>query len=166
MTKTTHNMSRWLRGAALLILVAGMTACDNPASEDSASLDDKGSWTFVNYWAKWCKPCIKEIPELNLLHKRDGVRVLGVNYDGAQSDDLQSQLASLDVQFPTLTADPAARYGIDRPEVLPTTLVIAPDGTLKAVLVGPQTEHSLLKVAGLANAGDHSNEPGTTSGNE
>ena len=25
--------------------------------------DLKGKWTVINYWADWCPPCIKEIPE-------------------------------------------------------------------------------------------------------
>ncbi|MFT4768647.1 MAG: thiol-disulfide isomerase/thioredoxin [Glaciecola sp.] len=161
-----NTTANWLRGAILLLLIAGMNGCDKPGSQDPSSLDSAGSWTFVNYWAEWCKPCIKEIPELNLLHKRDGVRVLGVNYDGAQGEDLQSQLDSLNVQFPTLSIDPAARYGIDRPQVLPTTLVIDPEGNVVAVLVGPQTEHSLLEVAGLTNANDHSAESIKHSGDQ
>jgi thiol-disulfide isomerase/thioredoxin len=24
----------------------------------------QGKWIVVNYWADWCAPCIKEIPEL------------------------------------------------------------------------------------------------------
>lgn len=126
-----------------------LSACEQTV--DPRSLDSKGEWTFINYWAKWCKPCIKEVPELNLLHSREGVRVLGVNYDGAVGEDLQAQLESLNVQFPTLDADPAARFGVERPQVLPTTLVIDPQGTLTTVLVGPQTEASLLAAAGIAD---------------
>ncbi|WOJ93548.1 TlpA disulfide reductase family protein [Congregibacter variabilis] len=163
----THNSTRhWLRGAALLLLITGISACEKFDSKDATSLDSTGSWTFVNYWAKWCKPCITEIPELNLLHQREGVRVLGVNYDGAQGDELQSQLDSLDVRFPTLATDPAARYGIDRPQVLPTTLVINPEGTLAAVLVGPQTEASLLAVAGISVTQDHDASSDQHSGNQ
>jgi thiol-disulfide isomerase/thioredoxin len=114
--------------------------CVSGCSEREASSD----WTFVNYWAEWCKPCIKEIPELNRLNERDGYRVLGVNFDGATGEDLDAQIAALGVAFPTLAEDPGAGYGLDRPRVLPTTLVVAPDGSLRHVLVGPQTAESLI----------------------
>lgn len=155
-----------IRTAAILLVIASAGSCGKQAPPDASSLDSMGSWTFVNYWAKWCKPCIKEIPELNRLHLREGVRVLGVNYDGAQGEDLQAELQSLDVQFPTLAMDPAARFGVDRPQVLPTTLVINPEGALMAVLVGPQTEESLLAVAGLGGPANSSRESPEQSGNE
>jgi thiol-disulfide isomerase/thioredoxin len=131
-------------GAVLLLI--SLSGCNG---DDAGMLDERGEWTFVNYWAEWCKPCIKEIPELNALHAREGVRVLGVNYDGARGEELRSQLEKLGVGFPTLEQDPALRFAIERPQVLPTTLVIGPDGELKQILVGPQTEASLLAAAGL-----------------
>jgi len=134
----------------LLAICALLSACGSDDQPDPNSLDSTGRWTFVNYWAQWCKPCIKEIPELNTLHQRDDVRVLGVNFDGAEGDTLEAQLETLGVEFPTLDTDPAERFGIDRPQVLPTTLVIAPSGELRQILVGPQTEQSLLVAAGLA----------------
>ncbi|WP_439108180.1 TlpA family protein disulfide reductase [Congregibacter sp.] len=164
MKSISDKSNQWLRGATLLLVLMCLSACDKLGSQDPTSLDTLGSWTFVNYWAKWCKPCIQEVPELNLLHKRDGVRVLGVNYDGAQGEELQAQLDSLNVQFPTLNEDPAARYGVERPQVLPTTLVIDPRGVLSAVLIGPQTEASLLAAADIAES--HGDGPGQHSGDE
>lgn len=104
----------------------------------------KGSWVVVNYWAEWCKPCIKEVPELNALHTRDDVTVLGVNFDGEEGDALAAQIEKLAIAFPTLPEDPATPLGIDRPAVLPTSLVISPEGDLIATLVGPQTLETLL----------------------
>lgn len=166
MQKNINTTRRALRCIFAAFIIASLGACDGLDSHNPDSLDSTGSWTFVNYWAKWCKPCIKEIPELNLLHKQDGVRVLGVNYDGARGEELQSQLDSLNVQFPTLDADPAARYSIDRPGVLPTTLVINPEGDLTAVLVGPQTAESLLAVAGLSNIETPDASPANGSGDQ
>ncbi|WOJ96402.1 TlpA disulfide reductase family protein [Congregibacter brevis] len=152
-----------LKGIPLILMLVGLGACGPQGAQDAISLDHKGDWTFVNYWAKWCKPCIQEVPELNLLHAREGIRVLGVNYDGAVGEELQAQLENLNVQFPTLPEDPAARYQIERPQVLPTTLVINPQGELSAVLIGPQTEASLLNAAGLTEShgvtGGHSLGP-------
>ena len=50
----------------------------------------EGQWLLINYWAEWCGPCRKEIPELNRLaqHPQAAVQVLGVNYDGVQGEAL------------------------------------------------------------------------------
>ena len=115
-----------------------MGACDSHSPLGSVQ-----DWTFINYWAEWCKPCIKEIPELNRLHEQAGYTVLGGNYDGLQGEELAAQIEKLGVAFPTLTADPAEDLGTERPQVLPTTIVLAPGGAVHQVLVGPQTLESL-----------------------
>lgn len=131
--------------ALLLLLIAG---CQPPATVtgNAALLESlRGQWVVINYWAKWCKPCIEEIPELNELdHLHDDITVLGVNYDGATGEDLATQLRELNVAFPTLDEDPAELLGQPRPSVLPTTLIINPEGELVHSLVGPQTLESLL----------------------
>lgn len=130
---------RRLGSGVALVIAIGLSACS-----DSDPLVHDDQWTFVNYWAEWCKPCIKEIPELNALNTRDGYRVLGVNFDGETGAELDTQIAKLKVAFPTLESDPAQRYDLTTPAVLPTTLVIAPGGALHAVLVGPQTAETLI----------------------
>lgn len=109
----------------------------------------RGQWVVINYWAQWCKPCIEEIPQLNMLDsKHSNVTVLGVNYDGASGSDLELQREKLGMEFVSLEADPAAQLGIPRPVVLPTTLVIDPGGQLVNTLIGPQTLASLEQVTG------------------
>ena len=122
-----------------LLLIA---AC---GAGDANPLPAQGQWRLVNYWALWCTPCREEIPELNLLDKIDGITVFGVNYDGKRGDELQEQRRALGINFPALTTDPAGALGIARPRVLPTTLIVNPDGVLVATLAGPQTEASLLE---------------------
>ena len=100
-------------------------------------------WNVVNYWAIWCKPCREEIPELNQLNQIENVVVLGVNFDGKVGEALGSDAGDLGIAFDIID-DPAANLNISRPSILPTTLVLSPEGTLVATLVGPQTAESIM----------------------
>ena len=39
----------------------------------SSSLN--GEWILVNYWADWCPPCIKEIPEIVSFSKNNDIQL-------------------------------------------------------------------------------------------
>jgi len=143
--------------AVLLALAALLAACTGP--EDPID-EQRGNWLLINYWAQWCKPCIREIPELNAIDQREGWAVLGVNFDGATGEALDSQIGSLGIEFPTLAEDPAGRFNLERPQVLPTTLVIDPEGRLQRVLVGPQTQESIDAATSGESRGS-GNEQGT-----
>jgi len=102
---------------------------------------------IVNYWATWCGPCIKEIPELNELSKQHAaeLNLIGVNYDQPEADEQKRQVEKMKIEFPVLSSEPSVLLGVSIPEVLPTTYVFAPGGKLVATLVGPQTKETLLK---------------------
>ena len=115
-------------------------------------------WLVVNYWAIWCAPCREEIPELNRLALGGLVDVYAVNFDDVQGDTLREQAAELDIQFPLLATDPGNQLGIARPTVLPTTLILTPEGDLATRLIGPQTLESLERE--IAAAMHHSRQQG------
>lgn len=140
----------WLLAAAL-----GCAACEPTdfelAGGGGGSYGDwNGQWVVINYWAEWCAPCRFEIPELNeMAHERSGeVLVMGVNYDGLAGAELTAVMERMDVRFPVMLSDPGVDWKWDRPAVLPTTVVISPDGEVKATLVGPQTRDSLEAAMG------------------
>jgi thiol-disulfide isomerase/thioredoxin len=140
-----------MRSIATLALALLLGACEQTTNSPAqpAISGYPGQWLVINYWAKWCAPCIKEIPELNRLDQEHShITVLGVNYDGVTGADLAQQTGALGVDFPTLALDPASHFNTARPRVLPTTLIITPEGELKATLVGPQTAESLLLAIG------------------
>ena len=117
-------MKSWLLGT-LLALATGCGQPLPPAADTARTIEAlRGKWVVINYWARWCKPCLKEIPELNELNSRyDSVTVLGVNYDGVTGDELAEQTQQFGVEFVRLN----------------------PAGAVVQTLVGPQTLESLTQ---------------------
>jgi thiol-disulfide isomerase/thioredoxin len=147
-----------LRVIAVLLCFA-LNACSKPDHEpDFETLSgDKGRfvelhgrWLLVNYWAEWCKPCIKELPELKKFSDQYAktAQIFAVNFDGASGDDLREQVRKLNVQVPVLLADPAPLLGIERPTGLPTTYVFNPEGKFVTKLEGEQTVATLAAAIG------------------
>lgn len=111
----------------------------------SIDLQSPQQLVLINYWAIWCAPCRKEIPEFNqLLEERgDNIAVLAVNFDGSQGQQLRDEIAKLGIKFPSLLEDPRDLWGLEPVQVLPETLVIGRNGQLLHRLIGPQTKESL-----------------------
>jgi len=104
-----------------------------------------GRWVLLNYWAIWCAPCRREIPELNALAaQRPDIMVLGYNLDAPPLADLRRQMQVLGVDFPVLAVNPAAALRTSSPPAIPATFVIDPQGRLADMLLGPQTRETLL----------------------
>ncbi len=115
-------------------------------------LDDlKGKWIVFNYWADWCPPCIKEIPELNSLQSNfsDDLKVFLINFDMLEGEELKQQLEKFNVQVDSLLTDPSIIYDWVIPENLPVTFIINRKGELEFTLVGPQTEEEIINMLSL-----------------
>ena len=145
------------RGALLALLCAGCVACgadletSPPGTLDRPALGD--SWLIINYWATWCAPCREEIPELNrLARKAPELAVYAVNFDGMQGDALTRAAVDMGIEFALLTSDPAPLFSEKSPTVLPTTLIVSPNGTVTTRLLGPQTEAGLREEIAYAQS--------------
>ena len=113
---------------------------------DEVSLADfRGEWVVVNYWATWCAPCRKEIPDLSLLHdEREDVTVLGLAYEELEDEDYYQFLEEFDVTYPILKVDvfePPEPFGA--PKVLPTTVILNPQGRAVKAFLGPVTRETI-----------------------
>ncbi|HLV19209.1 MAG TPA: TlpA disulfide reductase family protein [Pseudomonas sp.] len=105
----------------------------------------RGQWLVINYWAEWCAPCRKEIPELNALASRiDGVRVLGVNFDGLQGEALRKAADGMGIAFTVLADNPAERFRLPPTGVLPVTYLVDEQGKVRERLLGEQTAEGLV----------------------
>ena len=105
----------------------------------------KGRPMLINVWATWCGPCIKEMPELSALAAmRQHIAVIGLAYEDTSEDELRAFLAKRPVAYPIARIDvyePPKDFGA--PRGLPTTWLIAPDGTMKRKYTGPVTARML-----------------------
>lgn len=134
----------------LLISCSGEYSSDDNSQyglTDNTRIDllSPGKVIVINYWATWCSPCRKEIPELNELKHQlsDQVDVIGVNYDAVTGEKLAEEMAKLGIEFANLYSDPRDLWNLDAISVLPETLIIDRHGQLVHRLVGPQTRSSL-----------------------
>lgn len=100
----------------------------------------RGKWVVVNYWATWCAPCIKEIPELSELADRDDVEVLGLDFEEIERADLDAFLARHPPRYaiaPVDVYDPPTAFPV--PRGLPMTWLVDRDGVVAHGFVGPVT---------------------------
>lgn len=98
--------------------------------------------TVINFWATWCVPCLKEIPELVALaheHGSDGVRVVGIALDSGDPEDVAAFAVGHGMDYRVLLARYAwaqRHFGVFG---LPVTLIVDRGGTVRRRLVGPHT---------------------------
>lgn len=115
--------------------------------------DRRGKWVVVNFWATWCAPCLKEMPELSALdEENEHIEVIGLAYEEIDVAAMQAFLQAHPVKYPIAIVDvgnPPAAF--ETPRGLPMTYLIAPDGRVARKFLGPVTGHELEEA--IAKAG-------------
>jgi thiol-disulfide isomerase/thioredoxin len=108
----------------------------------------RGRIVVLNFWATWCVPCRKEMPDLSAI--QNAYAAFGVQIIGASADQLSDRakvvqfIREAKINFPiwlgATTAD-MQRFGVG--PGLPATVIIGRDGKVAAV------HHSVIQQAEL-----------------
>lgn len=142
--------------AALCAQGAAHAAGPAPVALEIATLDgttfdlskERGHWVVLNFWATWCAPCLKEIPDLDAFDQsRDDVRVLGLAYEDITPEDMTAFIEEHPIGYPVAIVDvydPPAAF--EAPRGLPMTYLVGPDGTVAKKFLGPITTKELVAV--------------------
>ena len=169
MNDDLRKMAPWL-GAILAVALGGMfarglflgrlegdeapafelpiMAGEGAAEGDRVSLDAlRGRVVVLDFWASWCPPCRESIPILNDVRSRLGgepVTFLGVNVEAELGPRRLEQVhADFGAEFPSVqdeTGSVKQRYAV---QVLPTLVVLDPNGVVHEVETGVPNARSL-----------------------
>tara|TARA_R110000868_G_scaffold162538_1_gene393866 strand:- start:22983 stop:23480 length:498 start_codon:yes stop_codon:yes gene_type:complete len=102
-------------------------------------LDYKGKFLIVNYWASWCSPCVKEIPELIEFNKKykDKANIIGINIEHIDANKLNKIIKNFKINYPNLKEDVIKKL-LDIDIVgFPTTYIFNKKGHLVKTIQGP-----------------------------
>ena len=122
--------------------------------------DFKGKKVYINMWASWCGPCMREIPELEktyqkLKNNKDVVFLSMTSPNDSEfknqspqdkgKDVILNKAKELGVTYPVLF-DVNDRFIINYAiRSFPTHILINSDGTFETRIAGAVTEESLTK---------------------
>lgn len=126
---------------------------ETPDGELVSLSDYRGQVVVLNFWATWCTPCRKEMPEFQALweaHEAEGdVVVLAVNLQES-AGNVTEFVDEFGLTFPVVLdsgGDVLDQYGLPG---LPGTFFIDAEGVLQARVLGPLSGERLDE--GVASA--------------
>jgi peroxiredoxin len=114
----------------------------------------RGKVVLVNFWATWCQPCRREMPDLDALYekfKNQGLVILAISDEEASK--IKEFLAEKRVSYPILL-DPGRKvYELFRLDGIPKSFVYDREGKLVSQAIDMRTQKQFLEL--LARAGLH-----------
>jgi peroxiredoxin len=109
--------------------------------------DLRGKVVLVNFWATWCPPCRKEIPDLETLYTRfkdKGLIVLAISDEDASK--VKPFISERNVTFPVLLDPGRTVNDLFQVEGLPQSFIYDRDGKLAAEAIDMRTQKQFLEM--------------------
>jgi len=111
----------------------------------------RGKVVLVNFWATWCPPCRKEMPDLQALYNRfqdRGLIILAISDE--EQEKVKPFIAEYKITYPVLL-DPGRKVNdLFQVEGIPKSFVYDRDGKMVAQSIDMRTQRQFLQMLGQA----------------
>lgn len=129
------------------------SAVDIEGNTVTSDIFSQSKLTLVNIWGTYCPPCIKEMPDLQLLYeelKSKNVNLIGIMVDVSESENKElakNILKDNNVQFINIIPNEDLNVQlINKVPAVPTTYLINQEGYVIGGIVGSRTKEQYLEI--------------------
>ncbi|HKI77492.1 MAG TPA: TlpA disulfide reductase family protein [Ignavibacteriaceae bacterium] len=102
--------------------------------------DYRGKVVIVDFWATWCGPCRRGIPDLVQLQKnyKDELVVIGISLDTDTRSDVEPFVKEFGINYPIVYGNNEVVHNYGDIQAIPTSFVINQKGEIVTSFVGLQ----------------------------
>jgi len=108
--------------------------------------DYNGNVVMINFWATWCGPCRKEIPELVKLKEKygeKGLEIIGIALDEEGFQAVEPFLKQFDINYTIVTDDYSYGNELGGIYMVPTTYLVDKEGKIAFRKIGEITVENI-----------------------
>lgn len=110
-----------------------------------ADLEELDGPVILNFWATWCKPCLREIPALRRLHQLGAAEVVSIALDDGGEAVVRPFVEEERIEYPVLLAESDLLYQRFDSLSIPYTLVLDDDLRIRSIHRAVVSERTLEK---------------------
>jgi len=122
---------------------APLFALNDLAGKPLSNESLKGKVVLLDFWATWCAPCLKSMPELQALHRKyadRGFTVVGISIDEGGPAKVRKLVASKKFTYPiALDSEKSPAWESFRVKAVPAAFLIDREGRIVAQWTGTPT---------------------------